>query len=50
MQEDNSPRKPQKYADSSISDKAFKHMIIWFTVYVALFCIGVAVVVNADKF
>ena len=48
MQEDNS-RKPPKYADSSISDKAFKHMIIWFTVYVALFCIGVAVVINLDK-
>ena len=48
MQEDNS-RKPQKYADSSISVKAFKHMIIWFTVYVALFCIGVAVVINLDK-
>ena len=48
MQEDNS-RKPQKYADRSISDKAFKHMIIWFTVYVALFCIGVAVVINLDK-
>ena len=49
MQEDNS-RKPQKYADSSISDKAFKHMIILFTFYVFLFCSGVAVWVNLDKF
>ena len=34
-------KKPAKYADSSISDKAFKNMIIWFAIYCGLFCIGV---------
>lgn len=41
--------KAPKYADSSISDKAFKNMIIWFAVYAGLFCLGVAIAVNADK-
>lgn len=41
--------KAPKYADSSISDAAFKKMIIWFAIYVGLFCLGVVFVVNADK-
>ena len=32
MNDDKRPKKPQ-YADSSISDKAFKRMILWFFVY-----------------
>lgn len=43
------PRKQQQYADSSISDKAFKRAIIWFGIYCTLFCIGVAFVVNLDN-
>ncbi len=43
------PKKQQKYADSEISDKAFKRAIIWFGVYALLFCIGVAFVVGADN-
>lgn len=42
--------KAPKYADSSISDATFKKMIFWFALYAGLFCIGVIVVVNADKF
>ena len=46
-------QKPQdkapQYADSSLSDKAFKNMIIWFAIYAGLFCLGVAIAVNADK-
>ncbi|WP_171257506.1 hypothetical protein [Acinetobacter qingfengensis] len=45
---DKNSEKPQKYADSSISDKAFKRMIFWFAFYVILFCAGVALAVNAD--
>ena len=41
-------KKPAKYADSSISDKAFKNMIIWFAIYCGLFCIGVIFFVGAD--
>jgi hypothetical protein len=43
-------KKPAKYADSSISDKAFKNMIIWFAIYCGLFCIGVIFFVGADQF
>ena len=42
-------KKPAKYADSSISDKAFKNMIIWFAIYSGLFCIGVIFFVGADQ-
>ena len=42
-------KKAPKYADSSISDEAFKKMIIWFAIYVGLFCLGVVFVVNADN-
>ena len=42
-------KKPAKYADSSISDKAFKNMIIWFAIYCGLFCIGVIFFVGADQ-
>ena len=42
-------KKPAKYADSSISDKAFKKMIIWFAIYCGLFCIGVIFFVDADQ-
>lgn len=48
MNEDKSAKKTAKYADSSLSDKAFKRMIIWFFVYCALFCIGVVLTVGAD--
>ncbi|MDY6462630.1 MULTISPECIES: hypothetical protein [Acinetobacter] len=41
--------KTPKYADSSISDAAFKKMILWFALYAGLFCLGVIFVVNADK-
>lgn len=41
--------KAPKYADSSISDAAFKKMILWFALYAGLFCLGVIFVVNADK-
>lgn len=43
-----SPKKPQRYADSSISDKAFKRGILWFLLYCSLFCIGVIFAVGAD--
>lgn len=49
MKDDHSPKKTQKYADSSISDKAFKRMIWWFAIYCGLFCIGVIFVVNLDN-
>ena len=42
-------KKPAKYADSSISDKAFKNMIIWFAIYCGLFFIGVIFFVGADQ-
>ena len=40
--------KKQKYADSSISNKAFKHIIFWFALYAILFCVGVVFAVGAD--
>lgn len=47
---DQNAKKPQpKYADSSISDKAFKRAIIWFAIYSSLFCLGVIIVVNLDS-
>jgi Trk-type K+ transport system membrane component len=49
MNDDQGSRKPEKYADSSISDKAFKRMILWFFLYCAFFCICVIFVVNADS-
>lgn len=48
MNDDHSPKKPQ-YADSSISDKAFKRMILWFFIYCALFSIGVIVTIGLDQ-
>ena len=47
MKDDQSPKNPQ-YADSSISDKAFKRMLLWFFIYCALFCIGVIVTIGWD--
>lgn len=41
--------KVQQYAESELSDKAFKNMLIWFSVYAGLFCIGVIIAINADK-
>ncbi|MDQ8935343.1 hypothetical protein [Acinetobacter rudis] len=41
-------KKSAKYADSSISDKAFKRAIIWFCIYCTLFIVGVIFMVNAD--
>ena len=49
MHEDQKPPRPPKYADSSISDKAFKRMILWFFLYCSLFCVGVIVAVGADR-
>ena len=49
MNDDHGAKKPEKYADSSISDKAFKRMILWFFLYCAFFCICVIFVVNADS-
>ncbi len=40
---------PQKYADSSISDKAFKRVILWFFIYCSLFLVGVFIAVGADN-
>jgi len=45
---DQASKKQQKYADSEISDKAFKRAIIWFGIYALLFCMGVAFAVGAD--
>ncbi len=45
----NDEKKAPKYADSSISDVAFRRMIIWFAIYAGLFCLGVIFVVNADN-
>ena len=42
-------RKAPQYADSGLSDKAFKNMIIWFSIYAGLFCLGVIIAINADK-
>ena len=44
----NKPKAPQKYADSSISDKAFKRAIIWFFIYCTLFMIGVIWTIGLD--
>lgn len=41
-------RKAPRYADSTISDKAFKRAILWFTLYALLFCLGVYMAVAAD--
>ncbi len=49
MQNEQPPKKPQKYADSSISDKAFKRMIVWFAIYCSLFIVGVMLAINADR-
>ncbi len=49
MQQENQSNKAPKYADSDLSDKAFKNMIIWFLIYAGLFCIGVIIAINADK-
>lgn len=49
MNNDDENKKPvQKYADSSISDKAFKNLLFWFALYTTLFCIGVVFAVGAD--
>ena len=46
---DDENKKPvQKYADSGISDKAFKNLLFWFALYATLFCIGVVFAVGAD--
>ncbi len=44
---DHRPPAP-KYQDSTMSDKAFKHMIFWFSLFVVLFCLGVFFAVGAD--
>lgn len=49
MKQENQDSKSPKYADSSLSDKAFKNMLLWFSLYAGLFCIGVIVAINADK-
>ncbi|MEG0344080.1 hypothetical protein [Acinetobacter sp. P8-3-8] len=49
MNNDQSPKKPQKYADSSISDKDFKRMIVWFSIFCGFFMIGVIVSIGADS-
>ncbi|WP_171494460.1 hypothetical protein [Acinetobacter brisouii] len=49
MNNDDENKKPvQKYADSGISDKAFKNLLFWFALYATLFCIGVVFAVGAD--
>lgn len=50
MNDNQNPQKPQKYADSSISDKAFKRMILWFFLYCSLFIIGVFFAIGGDVF
>lgn len=49
MKNEEQARKAPQYADSGLSDKAFKNMIIWFAIYAGLFCIGVIVAINADQ-
>lgn len=48
MTQPKDPKKPAQYADSSISDKAFKRAIFLFFMFCALFLIGLLLVVNAD--
>lgn len=48
MDKNQDPKKPSQYADSSISDKAFKRAIFLFFMFCALFLIGLLLVVNAD--
>lgn len=49
MKQQNQDNRAPKYADSSLSDKAFKNMLLWFALYAWLFCIGVIIAINADK-
>ena len=49
MKQQNQDNHAPKYADSSLSDKAFKNMLLWFSLYAGLFCIGVIIAINADK-
>ncbi|MHA3061761.1 hypothetical protein ACX1N5_14055 [Acinetobacter sp. ANC 4636] len=46
--DDENKKSVQKYADSSISDKAFKNLLFWFALYTVLFCVGVVFAVGAD--
>lgn len=48
MNHDQDSKKSPQYADSSISDKAFKRMIFWFFIYCTLFCVVVILAVGAD--
>lgn len=49
MKQQNQDNRVPKYADSNLSDKAFKNMLLWFALYAGLFCIGVIIAINADK-
>ncbi|MDQ9022516.1 hypothetical protein RFI02_15510 [Acinetobacter sichuanensis] len=49
MNQDQDAKNAPKYADSSISDKAFKRMLFWFFLYCSVFIIGVILAVNADS-
>lgn len=49
MKHQDQSNKAPKYAESNLSDKAFKNMLIWFSVYAGLFCLGVIIAINADK-
>ena len=44
------PEKKQRYADSGISDKAFKNMIVYGTLYVGGFLLLLIIAINADLF
>jgi len=49
MNKDQNSRKAPQYADSSISDKAFKRAILWFFIYCSIFIVGVLFAVGADN-
>lgn len=48
MNQDQNAKNTTRYADSSISDKAFRRMLLWFFLYCSAFIIGVILAVNAD--
>ncbi|GAA5007712.1 hypothetical protein GCM10023206_13890 [Acinetobacter puyangensis] len=48
MNDEKRPQPAKKYADSGMSDKAFKNMIFYGSIYVLLFCIGVYFAVFYD--
>lgn len=48
MNQNQDEKKAPQYADSSISDKAFKRAICWFLIFCSVFIIGLILAVTAD--